>query len=139
MALRFWALSRRLPKVLNSIEDAQVKRMSTFEMDEHRRAKSVLASVFEETDRSTMRTSLRAFARHADDQAVQEFRRWLALLLPPPRPFALSGFPELTAAKVAGLRGSGKCLHTNSTIASEARFHNRDSGTYLSLSFEWPR
>jgi len=33
-------------------------------------------------------------------------------------------------AKVAGLRGSGKYLHTNSTIASEAQSHIRDSGAF---------
>jgi hypothetical protein len=36
-----------LPKVLNSTEDAHAKSMSMFETDEHLRAKSVLASVFE--------------------------------------------------------------------------------------------
>jgi hypothetical protein len=42
-----------------------------------------------------------------------------ALPLLPPLPFALPGFPELTGARVAGLRGSDKYLHTNLTIASD--------------------
>jgi hypothetical protein len=55
---------RRLPKVLNSSEDAHIKGMSTFETDEDLH----LLLSFKETD---MRTSSRAFARRADDRAVR--------------------------------------------------------------------
>jgi len=79
--------------------------------------------------RCTMRASSRAFARCADSRAAREFDRWLASPLLSPLLFDLPGFRVLTLAKVAGQRGSGKYLHTNSTIAFEAQSHIRDSGT----------
>jgi hypothetical protein len=128
---------RRLPKVLNCTEDAHIKGMSTFETDEHLQGKSVLT--LKETDRSTMRTSSRAFARCADARAVREFGRWLASHRQPPLPFALPGFPELSGVEEADQHGSGRYLHTNSTIATEARFHILDSGIFPFYSSEWPR
>src|SRR6476646_405621 len=83
-----------------------------------------------ETARSTMIPSSRASARRADDRAAREFGRWLASPRPPHLLFALSGFPAVIAVREAGQHGSGRYLHTNSTIATEARFHIRDSGTF---------
>ena len=54
----------------------------------------------------------------------------LLRLGPPPLLFALSGFPAVIGVREAGQHGSGRYLHTNSTIATEARFHIRDSGTF---------
>jgi hypothetical protein len=39
---------------------------------------------------------------------------------------------QLTGIEEAGQPGSGRYLHTNSTIATEAQSHIRDSGTYQS-------
>jgi len=89
-----------------------------------------------EADRSR-ETSSRAFARCADARAVREFGRWL--VSQPPPPFALPGFPELSGVEEADQHGSGRYLHTNSTIATEARCHILDIGIFPFYSSEWPR
>jgi hypothetical protein len=124
-------ISFHLPKLINSSEDVTLVLIAAGIL-------LVTATRVFVMDRSR-ETSSRAFARCADARVVREFGRWLASHRQPPLPFALPGFPELSGVEEADQHGSGRYLHTNSTIATEARFHILDSGIFLFYSSEWPR
>jgi hypothetical protein len=59
--------------VLNSSEEAHVKSMSIFEIDEHLQGEGYRLLSSTEADRSTMRPSSRALSKCADAQLCENF------------------------------------------------------------------